>query len=242
VVTAVVALVFSFVPRFPQPQSYHQFADHRSYMGIPNLGDVVSNLPFAVIGLSGVTFLLSSASATRFVDSRERWPYLIAFAGIFLTASGSAYYHFDPNNARLVWDRLPIMVAFTATAAAMIAERVEISAGLLSLPLLLTIGIASVLQWNASELRGAGDLRFYAAVQVCCTLVLLLVLIFPARYTRSGRSRAICTGENPGNSGRGRLSGGRRSRQWTHLETPCRRWRRILALADASEATSGFID
>jgi len=48
-------------------------------------------------------------------------------------------------------------------------------------------------KWYASELRGAGDLRFYAAVQVCSTLVLLIVLLFPARYGR-GSDLAIVVG------------------------------------------------
>jgi hypothetical protein len=186
-ITAVVGMVFVFVPRFAQPQSYHSFADRRAFLGIPNFGDVASNLPFAIIGFLGVAFLLqpaSSQNSIRFIDPRERWPYLIAFFGIFLTAFGSSYYHLDPNNARLVWDRLPIMVAFTATAAAMITERVQIHVGLLLLPVFLSLGVASVLLWYASELHGVGDLRFYAAVQVCSTLVLLIVLLFSARYTR----------------------------------------------------------
>ncbi len=196
VITAAVGLVFAFVPRFAQPQSYHSFADHSARLGIPNFGDVASNLPFAVIGFLGIVFLLrptSSQNSIRFIDSHERWPYLIAFLGIFLTAFGSSYYHLDPNNARLVWDRLPIMVAFTATAAAMITERVQIRVGLLLLPVFLCLGVASVLLWYASELRGVGDLRFYAAVQVCSTLVLLIVLLFPARYTR-GSDLAIVVG------------------------------------------------
>jgi hypothetical protein len=196
VVATVAATVCILLPRIPQPQSYHSFADHRSVFGIPNFGDVASNLPFVVIGFLGIVFLRGSRSGPafgHFIDSRERWPYLVAFAGILLTAFGSSYYHLDPNNARLVWDRLPIMVAFTATAAAMITERVQIRVGLLLLPLLLIVGIASVLQWYASELHGAGDLRFYAAVQVCSTLALLIVLLFPARYTR-GPDLAIVVG------------------------------------------------
>jgi hypothetical protein len=195
-VMAIVATICVFLPRIPQPQSYHSFADHRSWLGIPNFGDVVSNLPFAVIGLLGIRFVLRSTSGSasgNFLDSRERWPYLVAFAGILLTAFGSSYYHLDPNNARLVWDRLPIMVAFTATAAALITERVHIRVGLLLLPVLLTVGIASVLQWYASELHGAGDLRFYAAVQAGSALVLLIVLLFPARYSR-GSDLAIIVG------------------------------------------------
>jgi hypothetical protein len=32
----------------------------------------------------------------------------IFFVGITATAFGSAYYHLKPNDARLVWDRLPV--------------------------------------------------------------------------------------------------------------------------------------
>ena len=53
------------------------------------------------------------------------------------------------------------------------------------MPLLLLVGMGSVLQWYASEARGAGDLRFYAALQSYSALVLLLALIFPNRYTRT---------------------------------------------------------
>ena len=184
--TIAVAIALSLVPRFSQPLSYHDFADQRSFLGIPRFADVISNLPFALVGLWGMIFILRTGhrSVVPFLDARERWPYLVAFVGIFLTAFGSAYYHLDPNNARLVWDRLPIMIAFTATAAAMITERVSILVGRVLLPVLLALGISGVIQWYASEQRGIGDLRFYAAMQVGVTLVLLLVLLFPARYTR----------------------------------------------------------
>ena len=69
--------------------------------------------------------------------------------------------------------------------SAMIAERIAIRVGLWFLPVLLIIGLASVVQWYLSELRGTGDLRFYAAVQVYGVLVPLIVLLLPARYTRT---------------------------------------------------------
>jgi hypothetical protein len=50
IITAAVVMVCCMMPRIPQPLSYHQFADRKSFFGIPNFGDVVSNLPFAVIG------------------------------------------------------------------------------------------------------------------------------------------------------------------------------------------------
>jgi hypothetical protein len=186
--TAVVAVIFSLLPRIPQPQSYHLFADRRGFLGIPNFGDVVSNVPFGVIGICGLLFLLRSSPSQlkkRFLDSRERWPYALVFIGLLLTAFGSSYYHLSPNNARLVWDRLPMTIAFMAMVAAIISERISLKVGLWLLPLLLLVGMGSVLQWYASEARGAGDLRFYAAVQAYSALVLLLALVFPKHYTRT---------------------------------------------------------
>jgi len=185
--TAGVALVCCMLPRIPQPLSYHHFADRRSLLGIPNFGDVVSNLPFAVIGLWGLVFLRRSNSNPdgHFIDRREQWPYLFVFLGLLLTAFGSSYYHLDPNNATLVWDRLPMTITFMSMVAAVIMERINLRLGLWLLPVLLIVGMGSVWQWNWSELRGAGDLRFYAAVQAYAAMVILLALLFPARYTRS---------------------------------------------------------
>jgi hypothetical protein len=183
-----VALIFSLLPRIPQPQSYHLFADRRAFLGIPNFGDVVSNVPFGVIGICGLLFLLHSSPSQLkelFLDSRERWPYVLVFIGLLLTAFGSSYYHLSPNNARLVWDRLPMTIAFMAVMGAIISERISLKVGLWLLPLLLLVGMGSVLQWYASEARGAGDLRFYAAVQAYSALVLLLSLVFPKPYTRT---------------------------------------------------------
>lgn len=186
--TACVALVCCMMPRIPQPQSYHLFADRRSFLGIPNFGDVVSNLPFAAIGIWGLSFLLRSRSnenATVFLDGRERWPYLFAFAGLLLTAFGSSYYHLAPDNARLIWDRLPMTISFMSMVAAVIAERIDVRLGIGLLPILVIVGLASVLQWYWSETRGVGDLRFYAAVQAYSALVILLAFLFPQRYTRA---------------------------------------------------------
>ena len=179
----VMAAVALFLPRIPQPLSYHNFADHRSWLGVPNFGDVVSNVAFAVVGIWGLVVVFDSK--TRFGNRLERWPYAIMFVGLVLTAIGSAYYHLAPNNARLVWDRLPMTIVFMSLVAAMIAERISIHAGLWLMPVLLVIGAVSVLQWRASELRGQGDLRFYAAVQVYSALALLGMLLVRPKYTRS---------------------------------------------------------
>jgi hypothetical protein len=187
ILTALVAVAALLLPRIPQPHSYHLFADRRSFLGIPNFGDVVSNLPFAAVGLWGLIFLLrltSKQSTIHFINPLECWPYLVIFAGLLLTAFGSSYYHLHPGNERLVWDRLPMTVVFMSLVSATIAERVSLRAGLWLLPALLLIGVGSVLQWHLSELRGAGDLRFYSAVQAYSVLFLLIALLLPPSYTR----------------------------------------------------------
>lgn len=196
VVTVILVATAIFLPRFPQPQSYHAFADQRRLFGIPNFWNVVSNVPFAIVGFWGLLYLsrlTPSDVSPRFVDSRERWPYVILFAGLVLTAFGSSYYHWHPDNATLVWDRLPMTIVFMSLIAALVAERINLRIGLWLLPVLLLIGISSVLQWYWSELRGAGDLRFYATVQAYSVMFLLLVLLCPPRYTR-GRDLAIVAG------------------------------------------------
>jgi hypothetical protein len=186
--TALVAIIALLFPRTPQPLSYHNFADHRAAFGISNFGDVASNLAFAIFGIWGLWFLLRLSPeeiSIRFFDPRERWFYVLIFLGMVLTAAGSSYYHLAPDNARLVWDRLPMTLVFTSLIAAMIAERISVRAGLILWPGLLALGVLSVLQWQWSEQAGRGDLRFYAAVQVYSVLVLLLMLFLPPRYTRN---------------------------------------------------------
>jgi hypothetical protein len=191
-VVLVVGIIALFLPAIPQPLSYHNFADQRSWLWIPNFGDVVSNLPFAIVGVWGLIVLLAP-NKIRFSDARERWLYVVMFASLILTAWGSAYYHVAPDNARLVWDRIPIMMVFMALLSAVIAEHVSVNAGLWLFPLLQAAAIGSVLLWYASELRGHGDLRFYAAVQVYSIVVLLLMLLVPSRYTR-GYDFAVVVG------------------------------------------------
>lgn len=182
--TIAVVAVAALAPRVPQPLSYHDFADERSLAGIPNFGDVASNLLFAVSGVWGLIFLLGRHGQELFLDPRERWAYVFVFLGLLLTAFGSAYYHLAPDNTRLVWDRLPMTLAFMGLVSAMFSERVSAAVGSYLLPFLLLIGAGSVILWWYSEARGVGDLRFYAAVQVYAVLILPVLLLLPPRYTR----------------------------------------------------------
>ena len=162
-IAAVIATIAMLLPPIPQPQWYHMFADQRRFLGIPNFNNVVSNFPFAVVGLWGLVFLLGAScrqDGRPFLDRRERWPYLMVFVGLILTAAGSSYYHLQPDNTSLVWDRLPMAIVFMSLLAAIAAERMSLRAGLWLMPLLLFIGVGSVLQWRASDCAAQGICAF----------------------------------------------------------------------------------
>ena len=176
-------IVMILVPAIPQSESYHNFADKRTVFSTTNCCDVLSNLPFVFVGVAGLIFTIKKM--VKKVDCAAFLPYLIFFAGIFLTGFGSGYYHLEPNTSTLVWDRLPMTIAFMALFSAIISERINKKLGLNLLVPLLIVGIASIAYWNWTELNGAGDLRVYALVQfVPVVFIPLIVLLFPSNYTR----------------------------------------------------------
>lgn len=159
------------LPSIPQDQRYHQFADRRTIFGIPNFWNVVSNLPFLAIGFAGLgRFRRDPATA-------------VFFLGVFLTGFGSSYYHWDPNDSTLFWDRLPMTLSFAAVLALLLGERVSPQAGAIALWPALAIGVFSLLLW-----RWTDDLRLYFWVQFFPGVVLLtLFLLYPAKYTGTYR-------------------------------------------------------
>jgi hypothetical protein len=159
-----------------QAPGYHDFADRRTIWGIHNFWNVVSNLPFLLVALWGVRALRSQAA---FLQHWERTAYGVLLSGVALVAFGSAGYHLRPDDATLVWDRLPMTVVFMALLAITIGERINLNAGRLLLIPLLALGAASVVYW-----RFSGDLRWYGLVQYYPLLALpLMMLLFPPRYT-----------------------------------------------------------
>ena len=159
--------VLPLLPQIPQDQSYHNFADTRALLGIANVWNVISNLPFIAVGAVGLARCRND-SAT-----------IAIFVGIFLTGFGSSYYHWSPNDGTLFWDRLPMAIAFMAVLAGAVEERVNAKAGAILLWPLLMIGVFSLLLWRWND-----DLRLYAWVQFFpCLALPLMFLLLPPKYT-----------------------------------------------------------
>ena len=178
------------LPPMAQPLAYHKFADRRKLFGVANFFDVASNVAFLIAGLIGLVVTLHLH--TRFEAARERWPYVIFFIGVALTAFGSGYYHLAPDNERLFWDRLPMTIAFMSLIAAQIVDRIRVRTGLALLVPLLFVGAASVLYWRLTERAGTGNVLPYGILQGYSVVILLFIAaLFPSRYTRAEMIYAV---------------------------------------------------
>ncbi len=172
----------SLLDLIAQNETYHQFSDVRTVFDVPNFWNVVSNFPFLFVGVYALTQLIKQKS--MLYDTRIKHVYFLFFLAISLVAFGSIYYHLEPNNYTLIWDRLPMVIAFMSLLAIVIAEFLSINSAKKLLYPLLFIGIFSVLYWAYTESIGEGDLRIYVFVQVFPMIVIpLLLMKFKSVYT-----------------------------------------------------------
>jgi hypothetical protein len=118
VLLLVVAVSFAgiwFLPPLAQDPAYHRFTDQRELLGIPYALNIVTNLAFLLVGAAGIRLCIRWPLAMR-----TSW--LVFFGGVVLVCFGSGYYHARPDNDTLVWDRLPMSVAFMGLFVAVISE------------------------------------------------------------------------------------------------------------------------
>jgi hypothetical protein len=175
----IVIVLFVFVDPIAQDSAYHEFVDARRLFAIPNFWNVASNLPFLFVGMYGFLIVRRYPLLVRESGLHRAWQ--VFFIGVFLTSFGSGYYHLAPANATLVWDRLPMTIAFSGLFTLVIGEYLSVRAARhLLIPLLLA-GAASVVYWDVTEARGAGDLRPYAVVQFLPMILTCAILVMYRR-------------------------------------------------------------
>lgn len=174
-VSSVSVMVMFFLKPIPQDTNFHHFADIRNMFFLANCWNVVSNLVFLLIGIIALQKLRSNKLA---VIAPIKAAYYIFFTGILLVAFGSAWYHYNPNNTTLVWDRLPMTIIFMSLLSIALAEFVSVTAARIGLIPFLITGIFSIAWWQYGELHNNGDLRLYALVQFLPILLLVLLFLF----------------------------------------------------------------
>lgn len=181
---AAALLCYAIVPSpIPQDPSYHRFADRRAWLGIPNAWNVLSNLPFLLVG--AIALLHWRRMRARVAGTDRFLPPLLFAIGTILTGIGSAYYHAFPNNTTLLADRIGIAITVAAFLALITGDR--IAYGTNGVLIVWTLfAIATILWWYAGEQRGAGDLRPYGIAQFFPLLALLFTAaVFRPTYTGS---------------------------------------------------------
>ncbi|MCF6252264.1 MAG: ceramidase [Methylococcaceae bacterium] len=177
-------LIVLNISPIPQDPKYHNFADQRQLIGIPHFWNVISNMPFIIVSFLAVINLLKGG-ILKFTPALFSC-YFIFFLAIGAVGIGSAFYHLQPSNKTLLWDRLPMTIAFMAFMAIVIGEYISEKIALKFLLPLIFIGVISAIYWHFTEQAGHGDLRPYALVQFLPMLIIPMILVmFKARYTHN---------------------------------------------------------
>jgi len=166
-----------------QDPAYHLLADTRNIWNLKNFWNVISNLPYLIIGMLG--FYKVTQSSGLAILAELKLAYLLFFAAVAAVSLGSGYYHLAPDNSTLLWDRLPITVVFMSFFSILVSEFISLRVGKALLLPLVVAGILSVVYWHLSEGWGEGDLRYYALVQFTPVIMVPVILLcFRTRYTR----------------------------------------------------------
>ena len=156
--------------KIPLPQEYHNFADKRSLLGIPNFLDVMSNLAILIPGL----YLLRTRKKVSLMSN-------LLILHITLLAITSAYYHLFPSHKTIFGDilsiaTLSIIVIIIATPNS--SDHTESNSPVVPWwkeshnyiygILLYLFGIFSIVYWKYT-----GDLKFYVLILVGAPLYVI---------------------------------------------------------------------
>ncbi len=159
-------IIWSMGP-IAQSQEYHNFADTRTFLGINNFFDVISNIPFIFFGLWGIYEVYKNYSKIPYALS-----WMILFIGVLLVAPGSIHYHLNPNDSTLIWDRLPMTIGFMALLVGVFCLYFPNKYEKVFLPIAVLLGFGSIYYWVVFK-----DLRVYYYVQTTAIIIIPLLVI-----------------------------------------------------------------
>ena len=171
---SLVVLALSYGP-IPQPQNYHEFADDREFWNIPNAFDVMSNLALIYPGIIGLAFVHERRN-NAVVSDDETSIHITLFAGMILTFAGSVWFHLEPNDSTMLWDRLGMSVIIGSCISLMINDLWDRGlAGKIHIPIVIA-SITSVLWWPVFD-----DLRVYFIIKHQPFIIFPILMLFGVR-------------------------------------------------------------
>ncbi len=175
----IIAPVLYVIGPIYQPLVYHHFADFRTMFNIPNAMNVLSNVAFFIAGAYGIY-------QVQRTQRKHKAPsiygmYYVFFIAVALTTFSSGYYHLNPNNLTLFWDRVTISIATVAFMNAIILERIRFKFDMLIYFIFLILAALTVVYWEYTEMIGQGDLRLYGTVQI---LPVIVMIFMASRYPK----------------------------------------------------------
>jgi hypothetical protein len=147
---AFVIVAAGFAVDIVRGPDFHHYADTRTWLGIPNAGDVLSNVAFVLVAAAGARRTYVPLGA-------------VVCAGIAAVGCGSALYHVAPSDTLLAFDWAPIVVTLAALTAAVVEDRGGPGRATLAIGGALAAG--SVAWWIATGGTHGGNMAPYVAVQ-----------------------------------------------------------------------------
>jgi thiamine transporter ThiT len=174
----------------------HPFVDARALWGIPNALDVLSNLPFVVMGAWGFYALHRAPT----VPVATRQAATVFFTGLLLTCLSSSFYHWGPDAWGLAVDRAGMAVAFAGVLGLAAAERVSqratpwvwgsvLAAGMLAIMVNFAAGV--VAPWAVVQFGGMAVVLWAAAQRaqsgaICIRWTWLIAIYVVAKLLELG--------------------------------------------------------
>ena len=132
------------------PKGYHNFADKRRLIGLPNAMNVLSNL-FIIIP---VIYLLKHKTENNTNNN-------LLIIHITLLSLASAYYHYNPSDKSIFWDIL--MIATLSIIVLNIINEYKYGS------LFYILGVLSVIYWKQT-----GDIRLYLLILIGVPIIFFL--------------------------------------------------------------------
>uniref|UniRef100_A0A1D1Z834 Membrane progestin receptor alpha n=1 Tax=Anthurium amnicola TaxID=1678845 RepID=A0A1D1Z834_9ARAE len=178
------ALLFLFfmaaTPKIPHSPRHHLFADMRNFLGVPNTLNVLTSFPLLVVGVVGFVLCLHGNCFGISVKG-EIWGWAFFYAGVVGLAFGSAYYHLKPDDARVIWERFPMMISIASLFSTLVTERLDQRLGLTCLFSLMLLVLGSIVYE-----RTFNDLRLCMMFMLVPSVAIPAVaFMFPPKYTHS---------------------------------------------------------